>query len=199
MTEAGQAAPPHATVPDESAGVLARTYAQALVKAAEKDGPVDDVLGELAEVRDEVIGKIPALAALLASSTKSVADKDRVLARALEGRALPTTLRFLRVLNRHGRLELLGPVVDAARLFWDRRQNKRPVTVRSAVPLGDDQLSALRDRLAPVVGGTPVITTEVDPALIGGLVVQVGDDVYDASVRKRLETLRQRLIEGTPA
>ena len=82
-----------------------------------------------------------------------------------------------------------------ARATLDRRQNRKPVTVRSAVPLDEGQQAALRDRLASMIHATPVITLEVDPSLIGGLVVQVGDDVYDASVRTRLERLRGRLIE----
>ena len=132
----------------------------------------------------------------MGSPVRTAADKDRLIAQAFEGRTLPTTVHFLRVLNRHGRLELLGPSLRAARATWDRRQNRRKVTVRSAVPLTGDQADALKERLAKTVGGTPVLKLEVDPALIGGLVVQVGDDVYDASVRNRLEQLRQRLIEG---
>jgi F-type H+-transporting ATPase subunit delta len=140
--------------------------------------------------------RFPTFAVMMESPVRTAADKDRLIAQAFEGRALPTTVNFLRVLNRHGRLGLLGPVLRAARETWERRQNRRPVTVRSAVPLTDGQADALRDRLAKTVGGTPVLRQEVDPGLIGGIVIQVGDDVYDASVRNRLEQLRQRLIEG---
>ena len=69
------------------------------------------------------------------------------------------------------------------------------MTVRSAVPLDDGQRSALEARLAGLIGGKPQLKLVVDPALIAGLVVQVGDDVYDASVRTRLTRLRDRLIE----
>ena len=58
------------------------------------------------------------------------------------------------------------------------------------------QRDALRDRLARLLGATPVLTLQVDPALIGGVIVQAGDDVYDASIRNHLEKLRHRLIEG---
>jgi len=108
---------------------------------------------------------------------------------------LPTVVRFLRVLNRHGRLGLLATVTRQARATLDRRNNRKPVTVRSAVSLDEGQQSALRDRLASMLQATPVITLEVDPSLIGGLVVQVGDEVYDASVRNRLQQLRGRLTE----
>ena len=113
----------------------------------------------------------------------------------LEGRTLEPVIRFLRVLNRHGRLGILPSVIRQARATLDRRMNRKAVTVRSAVPLDEAQQAALRDRLATMIHATPVVALEVDPSLIGGLVVQVGDAVYDASVRNRLERLRGRLSE----
>ena len=196
MTDAQTPASLATTVFDEKADELSRTYGEALLNAAQKEGQVDDLLDELDAVHSFVREKFPTFAAMMNSPVKTAADKDRLIAQAFEGRTLPTTVHFLRVLNRHGRLELLGPILQTARAIWDRRQNRRPVTVRSAVPLTDAQADALKERLAKSVGGTPVLKQEVDPALIGGLVVQVGDDVYDASVRNRLEQLRQRLIEG---
>lgn len=181
---------------DARSSELARTYADALVNAAEKSGEADDVIGELEQIRDFVLTKFPTFAVMMGSPLRTSADKDRIIVQAFEGRAMPTSLNFLRVLNRHGRLELLGPIVQAARATWDRRRNRQPVTVRSAIPLSEDQIGALRDRLAQSLNGEPVISVVVDPSLLGGLVVQVGDDVYDASVLNRLEQLRQRLIEG---
>ena len=113
-----------------------------------------------------------------------------------DNQAQPIVVNFLRVLNRHGRLAALGPITRAARAAWDRRQNRRPVSVRSAVPLDEAQVATLRERLGRMLQATPVLSLVVDPALIGGLVVQVGDDVYDASVRNQLAQLRQRLMEG---
>jgi F-type H+-transporting ATPase subunit delta len=189
--------PPVATrVFNEKASELARTYAEALVNAAGKDGPVDEVLDELDAIRAFLIEQNPTFALMMTSPVRSTKDKDRIIAEAFEGHALPISVRFLRVLNRHGRLDLIGRVLVEARALWDRRQNRRPVTVRSAVPLSDAQLDALRDRLHAQLDATPILHPEVDPALIGGLVVQVGDHVFDGSVRNRLEQLRNRLTEG---
>jgi F-type H+-transporting ATPase subunit delta len=184
------------TVFDDEATVLARTYAEALVNVAEKEGQVEEVVNELGAVESDLLGPNPQFAELLASPLLPAAEKDRILVQTLEGRALPAVVRFLRVLNQRGRLGLIGPVAAAARELWDRRQNRRPVTVRSAVPLDGAQQAALRERLVALLGGaTPILHPVVDPSLIGGLVVQVGDEVYDASVRNRLEQLRRRLIE----
>lgn len=192
----GGHAPLHPTAFDEKSSELAKTYGDALLNAAEKAGNAEEVLDELDAIRDFVAGKYPAFALMMRSPVRSVADKDQVIVRAFEGRAMPAAVNFLRVLNRHGRLEMVGPILQSARVSWERRQNRRRVTVRSAVPLSDDQQGALRDRLARALGATPVLALQVDPALIGGLVVQVGDVVYDGSVRNRLEQLRNRLIEG---
>lgn len=192
----GGHAPVHPTVFDEKASELAKTYADALVNAAEKTGDAQGVLDELDAIRDLVVGKLPAFARLVRSPVRSTAEKDELIAKAFEGRVLPTSVNFLRVLNRNGRLELLGSILNSARATWERRQNRKRVTVRSAVPLTDGQREALAARLAASLNATPVLTAEVDPALIGGLVVQVGDVVYDGSVRNRLAQLRNRLIEG---
>jgi F-type H+-transporting ATPase subunit delta len=173
-----------------------RNYADALLGATGAAGETGAVLDELEELLDDVWTGQPQVAALLQSPALAVAEKDRILTQALEGRAHPTVLRFLRVLNRHNRMGWLPAAVRKARASHERQQNRRAATVTSAVPLDDAQLDALRDRLAPLLGATPVLRTRVDRALLGGLVVQAGDYVYDASVRTRtLEQLRRRLVE----
>jgi len=181
------------TVLDQVAPELTRNYAEALLNASGDE--VNAVLDDLEAIQTDIFQVQPRFAAILGSSSISMAEKDRILTDTFEARALPTVVKFLRVLNRHGRLSMLGSVVRQARATLDRRQNRKPVTVRSAVPLDEGQVSAVLEKLAKLVHATPVITLEVDPSLIGGLVIQVGDDVYDASVRTRLERLRGRLIE----
>jgi F-type H+-transporting ATPase subunit delta len=184
------------TVFDDEALVLATTYAEALVNVSAKEGQVDAVLNELDEIVSDLLAPNPKFAALLASPLLAQDTKDEILVNTLEGRALPAVVQFLRVLNRRGRLELIEPVAQAARVIWDERQNRRRVRVRSAIPLNEAQQAAIRERLADMLAATPILQLEVDRSLLGGLVVQAGDDVYDASVRNRLEQLRRRLIEG---
>ncbi len=195
MTDAKAAA---ATVaaPDKELVGVARRYAEALVDAAVKEGQADAAVQELDELASEVLAQFPAFAQILASHRVPAAEKDRILSEVFQGRASDLVMRFLRVLNRHGRLELLAAAAREARILWDRRNRRIPVSVRSAVPLNEDQVRVLSDRLAGLVAGTPVLTATVDPGLIGGLVVQVGDLLYDGSVKSRLAQLRKRLIEG---
>ena len=139
----GPSGPPVATRAfDEKVTALARTYGEALVGAAGKEGPVDEVLDELEAIRALMIEQHPRFALMMTSPVRSTADKDRILVQALEGRVSPISARFLRVLNRHGRLDLIGRVLVEARALWDEKQNRRPVTVRSALPLSETQLDA---------------------------------------------------------
>jgi len=174
----------------------AREYAAALLGAAEKEGAVDEAVADLDAFRDEVLAPNPRFAAVLASPQVAAGEKDRILVELLRGRASDVATRFLRVLNRHGRLGLAAAVADEARRQWDRKAGRVAVRVRAAAPLDEGQMEALRRKVAGLVAGTPAFHVVVDPELIGGLVVQVGDVVLDASVRNRLEQIRQRLIEG---
>ncbi len=175
---------------------LARRYAEALIGAARAESSADAVLDELGEIERDVLKAFPQFGQLLGSSRVRASRKDQILLDVFEKRASSIVLRFLRVLNRHERLDLLPAVVREARSIWDRQNRRVPVRVRSATPLQEDQKNQLRDRLAQFTGATPVLQFSTDPDLIGGLVVQVGDNRYDASVKNRLAQLRQRLIEG---
>jgi F-type H+-transporting ATPase subunit delta len=175
---------------------IARRYAEALINAAQQEGVVEPVLDEFSEIERDVLQTYPRFAEILASARVSSAEKDRILLDLFNHRASSLVLRFLRVLNRHERLGLLHTVIGEARAVWDQRNHRIPVRVHSAVPLDEDQLNSLRDRLARLIAATPILNVSTDPSLIGGLVVQIGDLRYDASVKSRLFQLRQRLIEG---
>ena len=197
MSSASDAAAPSVagTVFEDDTPEVTRSYAEAIVTAAGREGQLEAVIEDLEAIASDVFRAQPRFAALLGSPLVSAADKDRILVEVFQEKALPTVVRFLRVLNRHGRLGALPAIAREARALWDKQQNRRSVIVRSAVALDGEQRVALRDRLARMLAATPVVHHEVDPSLIGGLVVQVGDDVYDASVRNRLGRLRDRLIE----
>ncbi len=181
---------------DDTVVAVARRYAEALIDAADKEKQADGALEELTEVETDVFARFPQFAAMISTERVAVGERDRILAEVFGGRASDLVLRFLRVLNRHGRLGLLRPILAEARTLWDRRNRRIPVSIRSAVPMGDEQIQALRDRLSGLVAGTPILNISTDPSLIGGLVVQVGDQMYDASVKSRLAQLRHRLIQG---
>jgi F-type H+-transporting ATPase subunit delta len=175
---------------------VVRRYADALVSAAVKEGSAESTLDDLDAIENEIFKSYPRFARVLASSQVSTEQKDRILVDVFGDRVSSLVLRFLRVLNRHGRLGLATAAGREARRIWDRRHKRVPVYVRVAVALDESQQAQLSKQVSRMISATPVLHMTTDPSLIGGLVVQVGDQVYDASVSNRLEKLRQRLMEG---
>jgi len=176
--------------------VVVRHYAEALVDAAVAENQAEAALEDLEAIDREVLREYPKFRQVLGTSQVSGTEKDRILVDVFGDRVSSVVLRFLRVLNRHGRLGLLSSLPREARQIWDRRHKRVPVFVRTAVPLDQGQEQALRERVAGMIAATPIMQITTDPSLIGGLIVQFGDQVCDASVQNRLEMLRQRLIEG---
>jgi F-type H+-transporting ATPase subunit delta len=179
----------------EATGVtarLARVYAEALMAAA---GSQADAVGDdLDALVADVLEKHPNADRFLASGAINRKTKATVLQAAF-GEGVSEVLRnFLGVLNNKTRLGLLRAIAAAYRKLRDEAAGRVRVRVTSAVPLSDDQLSKLKSTLSGQLDGVPVLDTRTDPDLLGGLVVQVGDRVYDSSVRTRLDSLRNHLM-----
>ena len=180
---------------DVGAQRIARTYAQALLDAAEKRGQGREVLDELDSLVHDVFAAARQFEGFLASRAIGRKRKPPVIRSAFQGRASDVFLNFLLVLNDHERLDLLRPILSAYRQLYEERTHQVRVRVRSAAPLPDDQRQRLEQELRAAFRREPILETRVDPDLIGGLVIQVGDWVYDGSVRSRLAEIRNQLIE----
>ena len=97
---------------------------------------------------------------------------------------------------RRGRIDQLPRVAEEFHRLDDRRNGITTALATSAAPLGPAEVSALTERLQEMTGGRVRLDLEVDPSLLGGLVVRVGDRLIDGSVRGRLERLRNQLVSG---
>ena len=194
MAEAPQTRPSH-VLEDPSAQAVARVYSSAFLDAAKAAG-VENPLEELTSFHDDVLQANPQYATLLTSEMIGRDDKLALLDRTLAPYASPFLLNFLKVLAQHDRLEILPLVLKEAWLEQERRAGQRRVQIKSAVPLSEEQLDSIKNRLQTVLASEPILIPSVDEKLIGGLVIQVGDTVYDGSLQTRLKNLRQRLREG---
>src|SRR5262249_19237563 len=120
--------------------------------------------------------------------------KATVIQSLFGSRASELFVNFLLVLNDHERLDLIRPILAAYRDLRDERAGRMRVQVRTVVPLPDDQRQRLLHQLRESFHKEPLLETRLDPDLLGGMVVRVGDWVYDSSVRQRLETIRNQII-----
>ncbi|CAN5318878.1 F0F1 ATP synthase subunit delta [soil metagenome] len=173
---------------------LARVYAESLAAAATAQGKTDDIGDELKDLVKSVFSN-PTIAAYVRTPVISWRAKAPVLAESLGGRSSDLLRNFVGVLNKNGRLAMLPEIQQAYQSLRDKAAGRIRVTVKSAVALGQDQQSALAAKLAATLGKQPVLNLVVDPELLGGLVVQIGDRVLDASVRTRIQSLRAQLLD----
>ena len=186
----------HETVFDAGAAQsrLSRVYAEALLSAAEREGPhrAEELRAELSDfVRG--VSEHPDVAAFLASPIYGKKAKTEAIRAALAG-ASELLRGLVGVLTQNNRLSLLGAVAGAYNRLLDERAGRVPLKVSAAVPLDDAQKHALVEKLKHRLRGEPVLDVRVDPDLLGGMVVQVGDSVIDTSVRSRLLSIRTLLL-----
>ena len=173
---------------------VARRYAQALTEEAQKAGSLDAVDADVALVADTLEGSRD-LRLALTSPVISHDKKAAILERLFGGNLSDLTSRFLGLLTSNERDGEIPEILDAYRQLRDERTNTVEALVRSAKPLSPDEVERLKAGLEARAGQTVRMRIEVDPDLIGGLVVRVGDVVYDRSVRHQLDSLRDQLAD----
>mgnify|MGYP003303476037 FL=1 len=179
---------------DPSARAIARVYATALVDAAASAG-VGDVLDELASFLDDVLEAQPEFHSILVGMAVGRDQKVAMIERVVGPVGTPVLTSFLTTLARHERLDLLPLVLEEARLIEDTRGGRKSVQVTSSQPLDPETLESIRASLDSALPFTPILDAQVDSSLIGGLVVQVENTVYDSSLRTRIKQLRDRMRE----
>ncbi|QEL17042.1 F0F1 ATP synthase subunit delta [Limnoglobus roseus] len=186
----------HDSVLDEgvSRSRLARVYAEALLAVAAKTNQRDEIGDQLDDVIRNVFATKPEVEAFLNNPTISKRQKEPLLREAFAGCAEPIR-NLLGVLNQNNRLGLVRSLAAVYRDLRDQHAGRLRVTVKSAVPLSDEQVNQLKATLEKSLNKSPVIVPVVEPELIGGLIVQIGDRVIDTSVRTRIQTLRAQLME----
>jgi F-type H+-transporting ATPase subunit delta len=188
--------PPQPRVADVSSQRIARVYAEALLDAAADAGAEDAVLEEFRELVLEAFHEQPEFERFLSSLAVGRDRKAAIIDKVLGEHASPHFRNFLQVLNDHDRLDLLRTIYFACVALREQRNGLMRVQVRSAVPLADEQHNRLTAQLRQLFGREPIVEAVVDPDLLGGLVVQVGDWLYDGSVRTQFIKIRNQLFES---
>lgn len=168
----------------------ARRYAEAAYLIAKEQGKEDAWQAGLQSI-GALFGDAAA-APFFASSRASMVDKQQLLEKALAGTDAEV-LNLARLLL-HRRRTALGPqIAQAYQEILDNARGIAHAMVTSAVPLSQEELAAVQQKLEQLTGGTVLVQTEVDERIIGGLIVRIGDRLIDGSTRSRLVALKQRL------
>jgi F-type H+-transporting ATPase subunit delta len=170
------------------------TYAEALFGAARERNELEEVLSDLGEFI-EALHDSEELRLFFYGGQIPERQKRRALDGLTEGMK-PSTTNFLKVLVDNGREEILDEVLARYEELVKEHLGRIEVEVTTAVELSEDQRGRLKERLAEVLEGREIILeTNVDPGLVGGAVFRYGGRMMDGSIRGRLESLREGMLE----
>jgi len=179
---------------DPGALAVATLYAQSYLSAA-KDAGIADPETEMNSLLTDVLEKFPEFEQLLMSDVIGRDNKLSIVDRVIAPKASPFFANYLRVLIRHGRFSMLPMIYSVLVRLQEEAAGKKRIRVRSARPLSDSSRSKISSHIRNTFGFEPVLQETVDTTLLGGVVLQVGDTVYDSSLRSRLKQLKGRLVE----
>jgi F-type H+-transporting ATPase subunit delta len=172
----------------------ARRYAEAAFEIARADRALDEWERDLAALGDSL--RNPMLRLVVEHPAVPFADKERVLRRTTGESVSAGPLNLVLLMIRRGRPGAIDRMREHFEELLRRERGIALAEVRTAMPMEREQRSAVTDRLAQLTGDRIELNEIVDETLIGGIAVRIGDTLYDASVRSRLERLRSRLTAG---
>ncbi len=173
---------------------LARVYGRSLFEAALDNGRLDELreqLGQFADALDENRG----LAVFFFSPYFSTEEKRDALDRLLTG-ADPLFVNFLMLLIEKHRMPVIFRIRHEYERLWEEENRLLPVEITSAIELDRATTENLGRTIGERSGRRVNLAAHVDPEIIGGIVVRVGNSILDASIRNRLEQLRRHVAQG---
>jgi len=172
---------------------VAKRYAAALFEVALRD-EIMDAVGQDIAVIERMLREMPSLASLIAHPLVTEERKQKMLADVLGDRITAVSLNFLKLLVRKRRADILDAVLDEFHTLLSDHLGIVGATVRTAVAMTADQTSRLAAGLEKLTGKRVTLSAEIDPSVLGGVVVRIGDDIIDGSVRGQLQRLERHLL-----
>jgi ATP synthase F1 delta subunit len=173
---------------------IAEVYARSLFEVATDQDKVDAIRDQLGEFAD-ALNESRDLQMFLFSPYFSTEEKEEGLDRAVTG-ADETFLNFLKLLIEKHRTPLIFRVRSSFESLWEDANRLLPVEVTSAVELDKNTVKQIGDRISEQTDRKVDLTTRVEPEILGGIVLQVGNSILDASIRNRLEQLRKQVTKA---
>ena len=173
---------------------IAQVYARALFEVARQHGKLDEIREQLAQFAD-ALNEHRELAVFFFSPYFSQKEKQEALARVVQG-ADSIFMNFLNLLIEKHRMPVIFRIRDAYERMWEEENRTLPVEITSAIELDQGTTESLARQIAERAGRKVKLATHVDPDILGGLIVRVGNSILDASIRNRLEQLRRHVAQG---
>jgi F-type H+-transporting ATPase subunit delta len=173
---------------------IAQVYARSLFEVAKEQDKLDTVREQLGQFADALEANRE-LSIFFFSPYFNTAEKKDGLGRVLEG-ADPVVENFLGLLIENHRMPAIFRLRREFEVLWEQENKLLPVTITSAVALDEATVKSIGDAIGRQTGQQVELTSNVDPDVLGGLVVRVGNSILDASIRNRLENLRRSVARS---
>jgi F-type H+-transporting ATPase subunit delta len=173
---------------------IAQVYARSLFEVAKEQSKLDVVKEQLGQFADALDGNRE-LSIYFFSPYFSTTEKKDGLGKLLEG-ADEVIGNFLALLIENHRMPVIFRVRREYDVLWEHENKRLPVTVTSAVALDEATVKSIGDAIGKQTGQQIELTADVDPDVLGGLIVRVGNSILDASIRNRLENLRRSVAQS---
>ncbi len=171
---------------------IARRYAKSVLETAIEQ-QLDDVVARDLDAIETLGAGSADFRAMMRSPIIDAQIKISVLRDALGATINPLTMEFLKLIIEKGRGDVWREIVMEYRALLDNRKNIERVRITSAVALGEQERSHIETALSARLNKTVIATYDTDPAILGGAVIRVGDEVLDGSIRHQLHVLKDKL------
>lgn len=173
---------------------IAQVYARALFEVAQDQDKLDLVREQIGQFAD-ALNESNDLRVFFFSPYFSTDEKKEGLHRALEG-ADPAIVNFLEALLERHRMPVIFRIRDEYQRLYDAENKLLPVEVTSAVDLDEATVKSIGERIGEQTGQRVELTSTVDPSILGGIVLRVGNSILDASIKHRLDQLRKHVAQA---
>jgi len=173
---------------------LAQVYARSLFQVALEKGRLDELREQLGQFAD-ALNENRQLAVFFFSPYFSSAEKKQSLAGLLDG-ADEVLVNFLSLLIDNHRMPVIFRIRQEYERLWDEENRTLPVEITSAIALDDATTESLGKTIGERAGRKITLAARVDPDILGGIIIRVGNSILDASIRNRLEQLRRHVAQG---
>ena len=183
------------TVFDDEHQHVGELYAKALLGAAQTSGSLETVVAQLESIVTDVMDRQPAFEMALSNPKVSQQQRMDLLDKVFGQKLDPVLLRFLKVLCRRGRLGFIRSIHKSVVTMRDDALGRLRVSVTTAQPLSDAQRQDLIEKLKVVFKSDISLSAKVNPSVLGGILIRIGDTVFDGSLDGRLSQLKKVAAE----
>jgi F-type H+-transporting ATPase subunit delta len=174
--------------------IVASRYAEALFQVGEETDSTDKLYGELKAVVD-IVKENKDFSNILRSPLVSKEEKKDLITKVFEGKLSQNMINFLKILADKDRLALLADIEKDFKVLLNEKNNILEGIVITAVPMKEEEVKELQTKLSAKYNKTVVLENEVDKSVLGGVLVRIGNEEIDGTVKNRLDKMKEQLSQ----